>query len=56
MNEPIQPAEPGTDNGVSPAHNPTGTTPDGVPVGTGEHEPMGWPTSDRAKTETAGKP
>ncbi len=51
MNEPKQPAEPGTDHGVSPAQESGGD-----PGAAGEHEPKGRPTSDRAKTETAAKP
>jgi len=53
MNDPKQPAEPGTDDGVSPAHNPTGTTPDGVPESADENEAKGYPNSDREKSEKA---
>ena len=56
MNEPQQPADPGTEAGVSPAHDPTGTTPNGIPDGTDEHEAKGTPNSDRQKTETAATP
>ena len=53
MTKPAQPADPGTDTGVSPATNPTGTTPAGTPASIVDDEPMGSPNSDRAKTETA---
>ena len=54
MNTPTQPAEPGTEAGVSPARNPSGIAPNGVPKGMTGAEPTGLPTSDRAKSETAG--
>lgn len=54
MNTPTQPAEPGTEAGVSPTHNPSGIAPNGVPTGMTDAEPTGLPTSDRAKSETAG--
>ena len=53
MTEPTQPADPDTTAGVSPATNPTGTTPAGTPASVVDGEPMGSPNSDRAKTETA---
>ncbi len=53
MNEPkIQTDDPPT-QGTSPDHNPTGTTPHGVPEGMEDTEAKGHPTSDRQKTETA---
>ena len=59
MSQPKQPIEPDAGD-ASHAENPTGETPHGVPEGSHEHEPMGRPTSDRSKTETAvhrsGKP
>lgn len=45
--------DPTADQGVSPAHDPHGTTPDGIPRGTGEFSPKGRPTDDREATETA---
>lgn len=39
--------------GVSPAANPGGRTPHGIPHGTLEEEPRGQPTSERHRNETA---
>jgi len=52
MNEPKQPANP-PEGGASPASNPTGKTPNGIPRGAKDHEPKASPTSDRQQTETA---
>lgn len=52
MNQPKQPDDV-PEEGASPAHNPTGTTPHGIPEGTGDHEAKGYPTDDRKDNETA---
>jgi hypothetical protein len=52
MNQPKQPDDPPT-HGASPATNPSGQTPHGIPKGAEDQEPKGRPSSDRAKTETA---
>ena len=51
MNEPERPQDPPTE-GAPPAHNPTGTTPHGVPDGASDAEPKGMPDSGRHQTET----
>ena len=51
MNTPQKPPEPPTD--APPAdHNPTGTTPHGIPEDMDDTEAKGLPTSDRHQTET----
>ena len=52
MNTPQRPKDPPPE-GASPDHNPTGSTPNGIPEGLEDAEPKARPTSDRAKTETA---
>ena len=52
MNTPRRPAEPPVE-GAPLDHNPTGTTPDGIPEGMEEHDAKGLPNSDRGETETA---
>ena len=52
MNQPSRPKDPPAD-GAPLDHDPTGTTPNGIPKSLEEAEPKGRPTSDRAKTETA---
>jgi hypothetical protein len=52
MNQPKQPPNP-PEGGASPASNPTGETPHGIPRGVEDHEPKGRPTSDREQTESA---
>jgi hypothetical protein len=52
MNQPRIPKDP-PPGGASPATNPTGKTPDGIPEGMEDQKPKGHPTSDRAETETA---
>lgn len=42
-----------TEDGASPDHNPTGTTPHGIPNGMADHKATALPTSDRGATETA---
>ena len=39
--------------GTSPAANPTGATPNGIPDGMRDQDAKGHPTDDRADTETA---
>ncbi len=39
--------------GASPASNPEGRTPDGIPKQSVDFEPKGAPTNDRFSTETA---
>ncbi len=53
MNEPKRQTDHPPAEGASPDHNPTGTTPRGIPAGMEEHEAKGHPTSDRQQTETA---
>ena len=52
MNEPKTPKDPPPE-GASPAHNPTGETPHGIPDGAGDDEATGTPSSDRLQSETA---
>ena len=53
MNTPkVQTDDPPTE-GASPDHNPTGTTPHGIPEGMEYQEAKGKPSSDRGATETA---
>ena len=52
MNQPKQPADPPA-HGASPASNPSGKTPHGIPKGVEDHEPKGAPNSDRQQTESA---
>ncbi len=41
------------EDGGSPDHNPTGTTPHGIPEGMAHEEATALPTSDRGAAETA---
>ncbi|GAC1347245.1 MAG: hypothetical protein NVSMB18_31690 [Acetobacteraceae bacterium] len=52
MTEPMQPADPPAE-GASPAHNPTGATPHGIPEAMTDGAPAASPTSDRHETEIA---
>ena len=52
MNQPKQPDDV-PDEGVSPANNPTGTTPHGTPEGQADEKSKALPNSDREATETA---
>lgn len=52
MNKPAQPADV-PDQGATSDHNPTGTTPHGIPDGMSDHDAKGHPTDDRQATETA---
>jgi len=52
MNQPkIQTDDPPPE-GASPDHNPTGTTPHGIPKGMEDQDAKGTPTNDRQATET----
>lgn len=42
-----------SEDGASPDHNPTGTTPHGIPEGMDASEAKALPTSDRGAAETA---
>ncbi len=53
MNQPKTQTDDPPTEGASPDHNPTGTTPRGIPLGIENHESKGHPTSDREQTETA---
>lgn len=50
MTEPKQPRNPPTE-GKPLDTNPSGTTPNGIPDGMEDAEPMGHPNSDRHNTE-----
>ncbi len=50
MNQPQQPRDP-PEQGSKSDHNPTGTTPNGIPEGMENEEGTGRPTSDRQQTE-----
>ena len=52
MNQP-KVAEDVPAEGVSPDHNPTGTTPHGIPEGLDTEDAAGQPESGRLATETA---
>ena len=52
MNTQTQPPDV-AEGGTSPAHNPTGNTPHGIPKGQENHEATATPTDDRSATETA---
>lgn len=51
-NQPRQPTDGTPDAGTSPAINPDGKTPNGIPHGDDASEPMGLPNSDRQQGET----
>ncbi len=55
MSQPKQPEDPPAE-GAPVNHNPTGTTPNGIPDGIERGEPKGTPNSDRQDSETAAKP
>ena len=52
MTQPKQPPDP-PEQGAKSDHNPTGTTPNGIPDGMEDEEAKGQPTSDRHETETS---
>ena len=52
MNQPKQPDDVPA-QGTGPDHNPTGTTPHGIPEGMEDADAKGRPNSDRQNTETA---
>ena len=56
MTDPKQPPDHTPAKGTAPDHNPTGTTPHGIPEGMEEHESKGWPNDDRQRSETAAHP
>ena len=49
--QPHKPEEATPHEGTSPATNPDGATPNGIPDHQGD-EPTGWPNSDRHQNET----
>lgn len=55
MNQPRQPTDPPTHDGVNPASDPVGTGEHGIPDGMEDHEAKGTPDSGRQATETAPK-
>lgn len=55
MNQPRQPQDPPTSEGVNPSSDPTENSQHGIPDGMGDAEPKGTPTSDRHETETTPK-
>lgn len=55
MNQPKQPEDPPTQDGVNPASDPVGTGEHGIPDGMEDARPKGLPTDDRHKTEVTPK-
>ena len=56
MNQPKVQTDDIPDDGGSPDHNATGTTPHGIPDGMVGQEATALPTSDRGAAETASHP
>ena len=56
MNQPRQPKDPPTHDGVNPASDPVGTGEHGIPDGMEDHEAKGTPDSGRQASEAGGLP